>query len=74
MLLFLHGTDQKLPIILDETKDLEDSYSRNFASIFIIFLLLLLPAKMPLEPIEDWDSDLEINIEHTYVFDENGFC
>ncbi len=72
MLLFLHGTDQKLPIILDETKDLEDSFSRNFASIFIIFLLLLLPAKMPLEPIENWNSDLEINMEHTYVFDENG--
>ena len=72
MLLFLHGTDQKLPIILDETKDVEGKISRNFASIFVILLLLLLPAKIPLEPIENWDSNIEINADHTYVFDENG--
>ncbi len=72
MLLFLHGTDQKLPIVLDETKSSDEGVSRNFASIFVILLLLLLPAKMPLEPIEDWDSDIEINTNATYTFDENG--
>ncbi len=72
MLLFLHGTDQKLPIILDETKTVDEGFSRNFASIFVIFLLLLLPAKMPIEPIENWDSEMEINFEETYYFDEEG--
>ena len=72
MLLFLHGTDQKLPIILDETKTVDEGFSRNFASIFVIFLLLLLPAKMPIEPIEDWDSEMEINLEERYYFDDYG--
>ena len=72
MLLFLHGTDQKLPIILDESKTIDDGFSKNFASIFIILLLLLLPAKMPLEPIEDWDSELEINLDEIHYFNEEG--
>ena len=72
MLLFLHGTDQKLPIILDESKNLDENVLRNFASIFVILLLLLLPAQMPLEPIENWNSDLEVNTENFYHFDEEG--
>ena len=72
VLLFMHGTDQKLPIILDETKSIDEGVSKNFASIFIIFLLLLLPAKMPLEPIENWDSEIIISLEDRYYFDENG--
>ena len=72
MLLFLHGTDQRLPIILDETKKIDDGTLKNFASFFVILLLLLLPAKMPLEPINDWDSDLNITLDSTYFFDENN--
>ncbi|MAO70773.1 MAG: hypothetical protein CL983_06850 [Euryarchaeota archaeon] len=71
-LLFMHGTDQRLPIILDETKKINDSTLKNFASLFVILLLLLLPAKIPLEPINDWDSDIEIRLNSTYFFDENN--
>ena len=70
MLLFTYGTDQKLPIILDETKSINDGVSKNFTSIFIIFLLLLLPAKMPLEPVEDWDSEINIELDDLYVFND----
>ncbi|MBJ23163.1 MAG: hypothetical protein CMB64_00695, partial [Euryarchaeota archaeon] len=72
MLLFMHGTDQKLPIILDETKSIDEGISKNFTSIFIILLLLLLPAKMPLEPIDDWESDIIISLDELYYFNENG--
>ena len=72
MTLFLHGTDQRLPIILDESKKIDDGAMKNFASFFVILLLLLLPAKMPLEPIEDWDSEIEIQLNSQYYFDENN--
>ena len=72
MLLFLNGTDQKLPIILDETKTTNEGFSKNFASIFVILLLLLLPAKMPIEPITNWDSDIEMNLEQRYYFDDDN--
>ena len=72
MTLFLHGTDQRLPIILDESKKIDDGAMKNLASFFVILLLLLLPAKMPLEPIEDWDSEIEIQLNSQYYFDENN--
>ncbi len=72
MLLFLNGTDQRLPIILDETKTTNEGFSKNFASIFVILLLLLLPAKMPIEPINNWDSDIEMNLEQRYYFDDEN--
>lgn len=59
MLTLLMGSDQRWPVVLDETRPVEERQHRWMGLIWVMLLLLALPSETPLVAHDDWDAALE---------------
>ena len=63
MLTLLMGADQRWPVVLDETRPVEERQHMWMGLIWVVLLLLALPSETPLLAHEDWDASVEGGIE-----------
>ena len=72
-LLLLLGADRRVPLILDEAKEVDyDSLKRMGILLFVIFLLAL-PGQTPYAMDEDWEKDISYEFSDSVTISEyNG--
>ena len=72
-LLLLLGADRRIPLILDEPKEVDyDSVKRMGILLFVIFILAL-PGQTPYSMDEDWNQDISYNYDDSIaIFETNG--
>lgn len=58
VLIASQGGDDRIPVILDDIRPLDEDSGRRLSMIFVISLLLMMPAEMPTLEDEEWDSEL----------------
>ncbi len=69
MLVFFHGSDERIPMLLDDIKPLKDETKSKLGVILVLSLLVALPAEYPLEQVETWDSELITEWNDNYELD-----
>lgn len=62
LLLFM-GSDRRTPVVLDEPKGLELSSMKNMGLVALAIVLLALPQQIPFAVDEDWDDEVEYDID-----------
>ena len=72
MLVFFHGSDERIPMLLDDIKPLKDETKSKLSVLIIFSLLMALPAEYPLEQIESWDSELITEWNEIYEIDPDS--
>ena len=66
MLVFFHGSDERIPMLLDDIKPLKEDTKSKLSIVLILSLLMALPAEYPLEQVESWDSKLVSEWDENY--------
>ena len=59
MLIASQGGDERIPVILDDIRPLNEDSGRRLSMILVVSLLMMMPAEMPTLEEDDWGSDLE---------------
>ena len=72
-LLITKGSDPRLPIVLDDFKGLPESDHRRLGVILFLSFMLALPAQIPFFEDENWDIDLEWEIEESTLEIDDGW-
>ena len=58
MLIASQGGDERIPVILDDIRPLDEDSGRRLSMILVVSLLMMMPAEMPTLEEDEWDSDL----------------
>ena len=69
MLVFFHGSDERIPMLLNDIKPLKEETKSKLSIVLILSLLMALPAEYPLEQVENWDSKLVPEWEESYTLE-----
>ena len=72
-LLITKGSDPRLPIVLDDFKGLPESDHRRLGVILFLSFMLALPAQIPFFEDENWDLELEWEIEESTLSIDDGW-
>ena len=72
-LLITKGSDPRLPIILDDFKGLPEADHRRLGVILFLSFMLALPAQIPFFEDENWDLELEWELEESTLSIDDGW-
>ena len=67
------GGDTSNPIILDDSREMDEMTFRRIGIFFFLGLILAMPASTPITIIDDWEGELEVSWpEGAILYDDQG--